>query len=118
MEQLAVSVFPIANLEEWRAFIESVESGERAEPHRAFLRRLGVKREHVRRQSTPSGDVMVLIWEGVDQDRLGELMGEVLGDPQTEHERYIAEYVIPQIHGIDLSAGPPPVLESFASIEA
>ena len=117
MEALAVSVFPIANLEEWQVFIDSVVSGDRAEPHRQFLRRLGVKREHVRRQSSPTGDVMVLIWEGVDQDHLGEIMGDMLQNPQTDHERYIVEHVIPQIHGVDPSAGPPPMIEKVATIE-
>jgi len=71
MEQFAVSVLPVANIDEWRQFATSIESGERAEAHREFLRRLGVKREHVRLQQTPAGAVMVLVWEGVDQDRVG-----------------------------------------------
>ena len=63
METFAVTVFPVAKPDEWRAWIDSVDTGERADPHRQFLRRLGVKREHVRYQASPAGDVMVLIWK-------------------------------------------------------
>jgi hypothetical protein len=28
-----------------------------------MLRRLGIKREHIRHQANPAGDVIVLIWE-------------------------------------------------------
>ena len=90
METFAVTVFPIAKPDEWRAWIDSVDSGERADAHRQFLRRLGVKREHVRYQASPAGDVMVLIWEGVEQDRVLELMADLVQNPQSEHERYIA----------------------------
>ena len=34
-----------------------------------MMLRLGIKREHIRHQASPAGDVMVLIWEGVEQDR-------------------------------------------------
>ena len=117
METFAVTVFPVAKPDEWRAWIDSVDSGERADAHRQFLRRLGVKREHVRHQASPAGDVMVLIWEGVDQDRVPELMADLMQNPQSEHERYIATYVIPDIHGADPSAGPPPMVQKDATIE-
>ena len=117
METFAVTVFPVAKPDEWRGWIDSVDSGERADAHRQFLRRLGVKREHVRYQASPAGDVMVLIWEGVEQDRVPELMADLVQNPQSEHERYIATHVIPDIHGADLSAGPPPTVEKVATIE-
>jgi hypothetical protein len=60
---------------------------------------------------------MVLIWEGVDQDRVPELMADLMQNPQSEHERYIATYVIPDIHGADPSAGPPPMVQKDATIE-
>ncbi len=118
MEPFAVSVLPVAKPEEWRSFAREIESGDRADAHREMLRRLGVKCEHIRVQSTPNGQVMVLVWEGVDQDRVGELMGQMLQSPQSEHERYIGEHVVPNLHGIDISAGPPPPMESLATIEA
>jgi hypothetical protein len=116
METFAVAVFPIAKPDEWRAWIESVDSGERADAHREFLRRQGIKREHVRHQVSPAGDVMVLVWEGVEQDRMAAILA-ALQDPQSEHERYIATYVIPDIHGVDPSAGPPPMVHTDATIE-
>jgi hypothetical protein len=117
METFAVSVFPVAKPDEWRAFIDSISSGERADAHRHMLRRLGVNREHIRYQASPAGDVMVLIWEGVDQDRVAPLLGGVLQNPQSEHERYIATHVIPDLHGVDPSAGPPPLVQKVATIE-
>jgi len=118
METFAVSVFPVAKPDEWRAFIDSIASGERADAHRQMLRRLGIKREYIRYQASPAGDVMVLVWEGVDQDRVPLLLGDLLQNPQSDHERYIATHVIPDLHGVDPSAGPPPMMQSVATIES
>ncbi len=118
MEQFAVFVFPIAKLQEWRQFVESSNNGDRAAPHREFLKRLGVRREHIHHQSSPAGDVMVLVWEGLDQDAADAAMADATQNPQSEHERYIATHVVPEIHGVDLTAGPPPELRRVASIEA
>jgi hypothetical protein len=82
-----------------------------------MMRRLGIKREHIRYQASPAGDVMVLVWEGVEQDRVAPLLGELVQNPQSEHERYIATHVIPDLHGVDPSAGPPPVMQEVATIE-
>jgi hypothetical protein len=117
VETFAVQVFPIAKPDDWRAFAESIATGERAGAHRQMLRRLGVKREHIHHQATPAGDVMVLVWEGVEQDRVAELLGGMVQNPQSEHERYLAGHVIPDIHGVDPTAGPPPVVQKVATIE-
>jgi hypothetical protein len=117
METFAVAVFPVAKPDEWRAWADSITGGERSDAHRRFLRRLGAKREHIRYQASPAGDIMVLVWEGVEQDRLPDLMADFAQNPQSEHERYIVTHVIPDIHGVDLSAGPPPVMEDVATIE-
>lgn len=117
MEPFAVQVIPIAKVDEWRAFADEIASGERAEAHRQMLRRLGVKREHLRMQPTPAGHVMVLVWEGVDQEKVGELMGGMLQNPRSDHERYLSSHVIPNLHGVDLSSGPPPVMEKVTTIE-
>jgi hypothetical protein len=117
MEPFAVQVIPIAKRDEWRAFADEIASGERADAHRQMLRRLGVKREHLRVQPTPAGHMLVLVWEGVDQDTVGELMGDMLQNPRSDHERYLAGHVIPDVHGVDLSAGPPPAMEKVATIE-
>ena len=117
MEAFAVQIFPIAKPDDWRAFIESIDTGERGDAHRQMLRRLGVKRENVFHQATPTGDVMVLVWEGVDQDRVAPLLADLLQNPQSEHERYIGTHVIPYLHGVDPSAGPPPMMQKVAMIE-
>lgn len=117
METFAVQVFPIAKPDEWRAFLRDIDTGERADAHRQMLRRLGVKREHVHHQATPVGDVMVLVWEGVEQDRVDELLGDMVQNPQSDHERYLATHVIPDIHGVDPTAGPPPRMDKVATIE-
>jgi hypothetical protein len=117
MEAIAVQVFPIAKPDEWRAFLRDIDTGGRADAHRQMLRRLGVKREHAFSQATPAGDVMVLVWEGVEQDRVAELLGDMVQNPQSEHERYLATHVIPDIHGVDPIAGPPPRMEKVATIE-
>jgi hypothetical protein len=82
-----------------------------------MMRRLGIKREHIRHQASPDGDVMVLVWEGVGQHRVAQLLADLVQDPQSEHERYIATHVIPDLHGVDPSAGPPPIMQEVASIE-
>jgi hypothetical protein len=82
--------------------------------HRQVMRRLGIKREHIRHQASPAGDVMVLVWEGVEQDRASELMADLVKNPQSEHERYIATHVIPDLHGADPAAGPPPTVQEVA----
>ena len=114
---LAVQVFPIVRLEEWRAFIASVAGGERHEAHLQFLRRHGVRREHIHHYASPAGDLAVVVWEGVEQDRIGDLVGDALRHPQSEHERYMGEFVVPELHGMDLAAAPEATLERLATIE-
>ena len=48
---------------------------------------------------------MVLVWEGLEQDRAAPLLTDLVQSPQSEHERYIATHVIPDLHGVDPSAG-------------
>ena len=117
MDTFAVQVFPIAKPREWREFCDSIASGERADAHREMLGRLGVSREHIFHQRTPQADVMVLVWDGVDQEQAVAGMGEILQKPQSEHERYLASYVIRELHGIDPTAGPPPQIEKIATVE-
>src|SRR5262249_3931178 len=88
METFAVTVVPVAKPDEWRAWVDSIASGDRADAHRQMMRRLGIKREHIRHQASPAGDVMVLVWEGVEQDRAPGLLADLVQNPQSEHERY------------------------------
>jgi hypothetical protein len=56
-------------------------------------------------------------WEGVEQGRVAELLGDMVQNPQSDHERYLATHVIPEIHGVDPTAGPPPTVQKVATIE-
>jgi hypothetical protein len=47
METFAVAVFPVAKPDEWRAWADSIASGDRADAHRQLMRRLGIRREHI-----------------------------------------------------------------------
>lgn len=116
METLAVSVFPVAKPDEWRARVNSIASGERSDAHRQ-MRRLGIKQEHIRSKASPAGDVMTLVWEGVDQGRVAPLLASFLQNPQSEHERYIAAHVMPDLGGVDTSASAPPMMQEVATIE-
>ena len=75
------------------------------------------RREHIRHRASPAGDVMELVWEGVEQDRAPALLAGLLQNPQSEHERCIATYVIPDLHGADPTAGPPPMVQNVATIK-
>jgi hypothetical protein len=44
-------------------------------------------------------------------------MADYVQNPQSEHERYIATHAIPDLHGVDLTAGPPPQTARAATIE-
>jgi len=116
-DTFAVQVFPIAKPREWREFCESIETGERSGAHREMLERLGVTREHIFHQKAPAADVMVLVWEGVDQEQAAQGMGELIQKPQSEHERYLVSHVVRELHGIDPTAGPPPKIEKIATVE-
>ena len=114
---LAVVVAPITDVSGWRQFAEETSTGERREAHVEMLRRQGVTREHVFRQPTPNGDVMVLVWEGVGQEEAAASFGKMLEDPQSDHERYIVSHVAPKLHGIDLTAEPPSPAEHVSTID-
>ncbi len=116
-DTFAVQVFPIAKPREWREFCESIETGERSGAHREMLERLGVTREHIFHQKAPAADVMVLVWEGVDQEQAAEGMRELIQKPQSEHERYLVSHVVRELHGIDPTAAPPPQIEKIATVE-
>ena len=109
MDQIGVAMMPVAKPTEWRAFLDEASTGSRSDAHRDFLRRNGVTRERVVHQETPMGDVMILIWEGVDQDRMLGILGESMANPADDHERYLAEYVIAELHGIPADAPPPKI---------
>jgi hypothetical protein len=108
MTQFAVAVMPVADVGAWQEFIDEISAGARADAHQAFLRRGGVRSETVFHQQTPMGDLMVLVWDGVDPDQMAAHFADTLANPTSDHERYLRDYVIPKVHGIDLSQPPPP----------
>lgn len=116
MDKFAIAVMPIADLGAWQEFATEISTGARADAHRTTLRRLGVSAEHAFHQQTPMGDLMVLVWEGVDPDELGQGFAGMLQDPQSDHERYLGDHVIPKLHGVDTTQPPPPPAERVTSI--
>ncbi len=114
---LAVPVLPIADVAGWRQFAEEISTGERHDAHAEMLRRSGVQREHVFHQSTPAGDVMILVWEGLDHEDAPAVLRGFVENPQSDHERYIASHVTPNLHGLDLTGEPPPPVEKVAVVE-
>lgn len=84
-------------------------TGERSVAHRESRRRHGITREAVWIQSTPAGDVAVVLIESPD---LGAaLLGLATSDD--EFDRWFRAHVA-AVHGIDLTAGmsaPEPVLD-------
>jgi hypothetical protein len=116
MDKVAVAVMPIADVNAWQEFADEISTGERASAHRDFLRRGGVKAEHAFHQQTPMGDLMVLVWEGVDPEELAAHFAGMLQNPTSDHERYLRDYVIPKIHGVDVTQPPPPPAQRTSSI--
>src|SRR4051812_11240970 len=116
MTQMAVAVMPIADVGAWQQFTDEVTTGVRSDAHRAFLRRGGVSKETLFHQKTPMGDLMVLVWDGVDPDQLAAHFADALQNPTSDHERYLRDYMIPKVHGIDPTQPPPPPAQRVAEI--
>ena len=116
MTQMAVAVMPIADLGAWQEFADEISTGARADAHRAFLRRGGVRSETVFHQETPMGDLMVLVWDGVDPDQMAAHFASMMQSPASEHEQYLRDYVIPKVHGFDTTQPPPPPARRAATI--
>jgi hypothetical protein len=116
MTQIAVSVMPIADVSAWHTFTNEISTGARSDAHREFLRRGGVSKETIFHQQTPMGDLMVMVWDGVDTDQMAAHFGSMLQNPASDHERYLRDYVIPKLHGIDTQQPPPPPAIQVAEI--
>jgi hypothetical protein len=86
-----------------RAAMEACRNGERRADHAASRVRAGIRRESVWIQSTPDGDVAVVVLEA---DDVGAAMG-TLATSQEPFDAWFRE-VLNDVHGIDLSEGFPP----------
>jgi hypothetical protein len=118
MNSFAVAAIPVVNVDEWLTFCREAAGGDRADAHRQFLRRGGVTREHIFLQRTPAGALMLLVWEGVSPQQQADYMASLLADPQSEHERYLRDRVLPEFHGFDPKQPLPPAPEKIATIES
>jgi hypothetical protein len=112
---MAVVVVPIMDFAGWQKFADEISTGARSDAHRAFLRRGGVQSESLFHQQTPMGDLMVLVWEGVDPDQMAAHFSSMLQNPTDDHERYLRD-VIPKVHGVDPTQPPPPPAQGVTEI--
>jgi hypothetical protein len=55
--------------------------------------------------------------EGVEQEDAVAAFNDIIQNPQSDHERYIGSHVVPNLHGVDPSAGPPPPMEKLGVSE-
>ena len=86
-----------------RDALASVADGERRADHEASRRRAGITRESVWLQSTPNGDIAVVVIEAND---VGAALG-TLATSQEPFDQWFREHVR-NVHGIDLTEGFPP----------
>jgi hypothetical protein len=86
-----------------REALAAAHSGARAADHRESRRRAGITREAVWIQSTPDGDVAVVLIEADD-------VAAALGALATSQDPYDVGFRdhIKEVHGMDLSEGFPP----------
>src|SRR3954452_10875293 len=86
-----------------RAAMEACSNGERQADHAASRVRAGITRESVWIQSTPGGDVAVVVLEGND-------INAAMGTFATSQEAFDSWFrdVLKDVHGIDLSEEFPP----------
>jgi len=86
-----------------RNALASVQNGERQADHESSRRRAGITREAVWLQSTPDGDVAVVLIEAED---VGGALGALAGS-QEPFDVWFREH-IKDVHGMDLADDSPP----------
>jgi hypothetical protein len=84
--------------QEDRDALASCGSGERSADHAASRKRAGITREAVWIQSTPGGDVAVVL---IEADDIGAAMG-ALGTSDDPFDQWFRGHVM-NVHGMDLS---------------
>jgi hypothetical protein len=86
-----------------REALASCAHGDRRVEHQASRKRAGIARESVWIQSTPAGDVAVVVIEAPDvQAAMGSLAAS-----EDQFDRWFREH-IKDVHGMDLTEGFPP----------
>jgi hypothetical protein len=86
-----------------REALASVASGDRRAEHEASRKRAGITRESVWLQSTPNGDIAVVV---IEADDIQAAFG-ALATSQEPFDQWFRGHVH-EVHGIDLTAGFPP----------
>ena len=86
-----------------RAAMTSCWRGERKEAYVGSRRRLGITREAIFIQPTPSGDVAVVYWEADDVE--AALKG--MATSHDPFDEWFRDHVR-EVHGIDIEDGFPP----------
>ena len=86
-----------------RAALASCASGDRRADHEASRKRAGITREAVWIQSTPGGDVAVVLIEAPD---IQAAMG-ALATSEEPFDRWFREHVL-EVHGMDMTEESPP----------
>ena len=93
-----------------RAALASVANGERRADHEESRKRAGITRESVWLQSTPSGDIAVVV---IEADDIPSALG-ALATSEEPFDQWFRKHT-QEVHGIDLTAGfaPPEQLLDF-----
>ena len=86
-----------------RAALHSCWHGERQAAHKASRRRLGITREAVFLQPTPSGDVAIVYWEADDIDAAFKGVATSTDDFDAWYRDHIRA-----VHGVDPEDDFPP----------
>jgi hypothetical protein len=86
-----------------REALASCGSGDRRADHEASRKRAGITREAVWIQSTPGGDVAVVLIEAPD---IQAAMG-ALATSDEPFDRWFREHVL-EVHGMDMAEESPP----------
>jgi hypothetical protein len=89
--------------EVWRKAVAEI-NGPRNAAYKESRRKLGIRREHVSLQSTPTGDIVVVHIDAPDQGVLGAMMRST-----SDFDTWFRNTILIDAHGFDPKASPSPV---------
>ena len=87
----------------WRKAVAEI-NGPRNAAYKESRKKLGIRREHVSLQSTPTGDMVIVFMDAPDQEGVIRSMLQSTSDFDT----WFRETVLVGVHGFDPKAAPPP----------